>query len=270
MNAPPSTPPAPDRFPAARVAPHAAHAFGGVWRLTLRRYSTLTHWLFLGGALAVLVLLAIGAGQPGDGARGYVSWLARFYACFLVPLLAFISGGGAIRDDLRADAVDYVFTRPVRRPAYVVFRYVAHLAGTQLDFLLALTVLAVVGLAFRSTGVMAALPLILLAQVLVIGAFTAFGFLAGALTSRYVIVGLLWGGIIEVGVGTVETQLSRLSLIRQVLGLLEPVTGATQAVTALSAPALVALFAVFAVVMVAATAGLIAIKELAGASGRET
>ena len=133
-----------------------------------------------------------------------------------------------------------------------------------------LAVLAVVGLAFQATGVMAALPLILLAQVLVIVAFTAFGFLAGALTSRYVIVGLLWGGIIEVGVGTVETQLSRLSLTRQVLGLLEPVTGATQAVAALSAPTLVALFAVFASVMVAATAGLFAIKELAGASGRET
>lgn len=270
MNAPMSPAPAPARFATARVAPNAARAFGGVWRLTVRRYATLNHWLFMGGALAVLVLLAIGAGQPGDGARGYAQWMARFYACFLVPLLAFISGGGAMRDDLKADAVDYVFTRPVRRTAYVVFRYVAHLACAQLDFLLALTVLAVVGLSFHPTGVMAALPLILLAQVLVIVAFTAFGFLAGALTARYVIIGLLWGGIIEVGIGTVETQLSRLSLIRQVLGLLEPVTGATQAVTALSAPALVALFAVFATVMVAATAGLFALKELAGASGRET
>lgn len=264
-----SSTPAPVRFPAARVTPNAAHAFGGVWRLTVRRYSTLTHWLFMGGALAVLVLLAIGAGQLGDGARGYARWMAHFYICFLVPLLAFISGGGAMRDDLKADAVDYIFTRPVRRPAYVIFRYVAHVACAQLDFLLALTVLTIVGLTFHATGVVEALPLILLAQALMIVAFTAFGFLAGALTSRYVIVGLLWGGIIEVGVGTVETQLSRLALTRQVLGLLEPVTGATEAVTALSAPTLVAVFALFAAVMVAATAGLFALKELAGASGRE-
>ncbi len=270
MNAPTSSPSAPVRFAAARVTPNAAHAFGGVWRLTVRRYSTLSPWLVTGGTLAVLVLFAIGAGQSHDGARGYASWMARFYTCFLVPLLAFISGGGAMRDDLKADAVDYIFTRPVRRPAYVVFRYVAHLACAQLDFLLALTALTVVGLSLNATGVLAALPLILLAQVLVITAFTAFGFLAGALTSRYVIVGLLWGGVIEIGVGTVETQLSRLSLTRQVLGLLEPVTGATQAVSALGAPTLVVVFALFATVMVAATAGLFALKELAGASGRET
>ncbi len=270
MNASTPSSPGPAAWPPPRVAPRAGHAFGGVWRLTSRRYATLSHWLFVGGALALLALLAIGAGQPGGPPGRYAEWMARFYACFLVPLLAFISGGGVVRDDLKADAVDYVFTRPIRRPAYVVFRYVTHVACLQFDFLLALAVLAVVGLSFAVPGMAAALPLILLAQVMVILAFTAFGFLAGALTSRYVIIGLLWGGIIEVGVGTVETQLSRLSMIRQVLGLLEPVTGATQAVTALSAPATVALLGGFALAMVAAAAGLFALKELAGASGRES
>lgn len=269
MNAPTSSPAAPVRFAAARVTPNAAHAFGGVWRLTSRRYFTLTHWLFVGGALAVLALLAIGAGQGQDDRNGYTDWMARFYCCFIVPLLAFISGGGAMRDDLKADAVDYVFTRPVSRPAYVFFHYVAHVACAQLNFLLALAVVAVVGLSFNVPGVGEALPLILLAQVVVIVAFSAFGFLAGAFTSRYVIIGLLWGGVVEVGVGTVETQLSRLSMLRQVLGLLSPITGAEQAVTVLGPLATVALMSAFAALMVAAAAALFAVKELAGAAGRE-
>lgn len=269
MNAPTSPPPGPARFAAARVAPNAAHAFGGVWRLTSRRYATLSHWLFVAGALAALALLAVGAAQGQDERNRYVDWMARLYCCFLVPLLAFISGGGAMRDDQKTDAVDYVFTRPVRRSTYVFFRYVSHVVCTQFDFLLALAVVTLVGFACNAPGVVAALPRLFLAQVIVIVACTAFGFLAGALTSRYVIIGLLWGAIIEVGVGAIQTQLSRLSMIRQVFGLLAPVTGVEPAVTVLSPLATVALLGGFAAVMVAAAAALFAAKELAGASGRE-
>ena len=131
-----------------------------------------------------------------------LNWVATFYVCFVVPILSFISAGGVARDDLKADAVDYIFTRPVRRPMFVLFRYVAHVACTQLDFLLALAVVVGVGVSLNVPGMMAAVPALLVAQACAIVAFSAFGFLCGMFTSRYVIVGLLYGSIVEVGIGS--------------------------------------------------------------------
>src|SRR5436305_792065 len=52
-------------------------------------------------------------------------------------------------------------------------------------------------------------------------AFGGFGFLGGFLTSRYIIIGLAYGVVIEVGVGQIPTQLSKLSMTHQVQGMLQ-------------------------------------------------
>lgn len=270
--------PAASALPAARVTPRAAAAFGGIWRLTARRFFTPAHGLILAGLLVLLVLSSIPAAPSREAAaQGFLPWASRFYVCFLVPILAFIPAAGLMRDDLQAETVDYVLTRPVPRSWLVVFRYLSHLACAQLEFLLALAVIAGIGVFHDVPGLGAALPRLLLAQVLVVTAFSAFGFLCAVLTSRYVIVGLAYGGIIEVGVGNVPTQLNRVSLIRQVQGLLRPITGPGDAGPAgvvlpatLDAPSIIALLLGFAAVMLAVTALLFALREFAGTGSRET
>ena len=258
-------------FPAPRVMPNAAHAFGGIWRLTIRRFASPMRWLIVGGMLFLLGLLA----TAPNSAR-YLNWVATFYVCFVVPILSFISAGGVARDDLKADAVDYIFTRPVRRPMFVLFRYVAHVACTQLDFLLALAVVVGVGVSLNVPGMMAAVPALLVAQACAIVAFSAFGFLCGMFTSRYVIVGLLYGSIVEVGIGNVPTQLNRISMVRQVLSILQPVLGEQRvglggplAAEPLSMTTAIALLLTFSAAMLAVAALVFALKELAGASGRD-
>ncbi len=261
-------------YPAPRVMPNASHAFGGVWRLTVRRYFTLGYWLMLLGMLAMLFLFAMAQRHLGAGSGRYVGWMGMFYVCFLVPILAFIAAGGVMRDDLQADAVDYIFTRPVRRPTFVVFRFLSHLACAQLDFLFALILLFAVGAARGVPEIWAALPRLWLAQVLVITAFSAFGFLCAMITSRYVIIGLIYGALIEVGVGNVPTQISRISMTLQAQAVLRPVlSGAAEgdAPTAIRAAAVTTPEAVttllgFAAVMLFATAAIFIFKEFAGSS----
>ncbi|MGH7944590.1 MAG: hypothetical protein ACREH8_19355 [Opitutaceae bacterium] len=92
-------------FPAPRVTPSAAHAFGGIWRLTARRFHTPVYWLTLAGMLAVLVVFSIPAAPTHEAAaRGFLPWAGGFYVCFLLPILAFISAAGAIRDDFGASS----------------------------------------------------------------------------------------------------------------------------------------------------------------------
>lgn len=258
---------------APRVAPNAWHAFGGVWRLTVRRLLAPMHWLVLAGLLAALALVALGYLSAGNGPERYPQWFAEFYLLFLVPVMAFVSGAGAMRDDLKAGSADYLFTRPVRRPAYVAFRYLAHLACAQVDFLLAFGVMVGAGLFRHSPGVLAVAPWLLAAQAVLIAAFAAFGFLCGLLTSRYIVIGLFYGGVVEVGVGSIPTELNRLSMTRQMYAMLEPMFHATRAAHGGAAPGVLVTLALplaFAVVMLGAAAAVFALRELAGAPAGES
>lgn len=217
MNTTPST----TGFP-VRLTPDLRHACGGIWRLTLGKFLAPRRWLAVAGLLAVLGLIASGFLTAGNGPRLYLGWAIGFYFTFLVPVMAFLTAAGAMRDEMKPATVDYVLTRPVPRPAFVIFKYLAHVAGAQVDFLFSFGVILGAGLLRHAPGLAAAAPLLLLAQILLVTAFSALGFLCGVLTSRYVVLGLFYAAIIEVGVGQIPTQLNRLSMTHQVKTMLQP------------------------------------------------
>src|SRR6185436_4519237 len=82
------------------LAPNAWHAFGGVWRLTGRRLFSPMQLLGLAAFATVIALPAftIPSGGPrGGNLKFFLPQLALgFYLMFLVPILAFLSGAGAI------------------------------------------------------------------------------------------------------------------------------------------------------------------------------
>jgi len=258
--------------PAARIAPDAWRAFGGIWRLTFRRFLLPAHWLALAGMVAVLALICLGFLSAGNGPVFFVSWAVKFYFTFLVPVMAFISAAGAIRDDMRAGTVDYVLTRPVPRPMFILFRYLSHTACAQVDFLFAFGALLAVA-AYRDVpGLRADAPLLFFAQVLLVTGFSAFGFLCGVLTSRYVMIGIGYAAVIEVGVGQIPTQLNQLSMTHQVRGMLQPLASRVPSPFATSLdllpaagglPTLGVLLA-FTVVMLGLAAAVFAFREFTG------
>jgi ABC-2 type transport system permease protein len=254
--------PAPPLLP-PRVGANLPNAFGGVWRLTFRRFLLPAHGLTLLAGLAVLWLLLLGGAHPRHGAVNYIRWCVDVYVGFLVPLLAFISGAGAMRDEMKSSTIDYVLTRPLPRPAFVLFKFVAHVLCTQIDFFLAFVVLQAAAFAWNVPAPLAAAPALLLTQVLVIFAFSAFGFLSGALTSRYVVIGLAYAGIIEVGVGQIPTQLSQLSMTHQIRASLAYLTDPGAAAAAPSLLATSGWLIAFALVMLAVTAVVFTVREFA-------
>ena len=253
-----------------RVAPDQWFAFGGIWRLTFRRLLAPGQWLPILGMLALLALVSASAVGTGDRGK-FFAWTADFYIAFLVPILAFLSGAGAMRDDLKSGTVDYVFTRPVRRPAFIVFRYLSQVACAQIVYLLALGVLLGVGVYKQIPDLLAPLPLLVLAQFLMVSAFVALGFLCGLLTSRYLIVGIAYGGIIEGGVGNIPTQLSRFSMTHHAREIMERSTNELSRLSAEAAALYVSVGSVllFVLLALAGTALLFARRELAGAPARD-
>lgn len=256
-----------------RVAPNLRHAFGGIWRLTLARFFTVGHGLALAGALALLGLIAFAFISGHNHERGYVGWAANFYVAFLVPVVAFIAGTGAVRDDMKPATVDYALTRPVPRPAFVIFRYLSHVAASQVEFLLAASVIVILGAWRHVPDIGAAVPRMLVGQILLVFAFSAFGFLCGAITSRAIVIGLIYGAIVEIGVGQIPTQLNRLSMTHQVKAMLESVlpagaslNGTTDTLPAAGIAATSAILLAFTAVCVVGTAAIFSLRELSSAN----
>ncbi|HWA09013.1 MAG TPA: ABC transporter permease subunit [Opitutaceae bacterium] len=258
-------------FPAAHVAPNPRHALGGIWRLTSRRYLAPTQWGPLLLVLGLLALLASAVIRDGS-ARQYFSWISDFYLAFLVPVMAFLASGGTIRDDLKAGAADYLLTRPVRRPLYLAFKYLAHLACFQAICLLGLGVMVGVAAFRHIPGIAPTLPWLLLGQVLTVTVFTALGFLCAVLTGRFLIVGLVYGAVVEVGVGNVPIQLNRIAVTHQVRTMLEPLLpyGPAHPAEQASPLATTGLLVLFALVLLAVAAARFSMQELAGARPSDT
>jgi ABC-type transport system involved in multi-copper enzyme maturation permease subunit len=244
-------------------------ALGGIWRLTYPSFFTLRRLLTLGGVLAVLFLLTTQNIETGQSSEFY-RWTTGFYLTFLLPCITFLSAAGAIRDDTASVSVDYVFTRPVRRPVFVILRFLSQMACLQLTSLLALGVLLIVGRMENIAQLGAMLPHLLLAQVLIVAAFSGLGFLLGALTARYLVLGVAYGMLIEVGIGQIPTQISRLSMTHQVLAILQPIAPDVRGLHAPESMAAAAIaVSIFTFVTVGGAALIFAWREFLGSGTAE-
>ncbi|WP_221032634.1 hypothetical protein [Actomonas aquatica] len=198
---------------APRVTPRLAPALGGVWRLTWRRVFAPGRAITPAVMLALIGLVTYRFASHADP-LAWVEWVNQFLLIVVVPVLAFLGGAGAIREGLKPGAVDYLSTRPVPRSAYVLFCYLAQTACGLIGVLFFIGFLAAIGLAGGNPTVMAELPRQLIVGPAAVIAFTALGFGMGSLTNRYMILGLVYAGLIEAALGSIPIQINKLSLLR--------------------------------------------------------
>lgn len=206
-------------YPAARVTPNLWYAFRGILWLTSHRRRGLRHLLTLTGLLAAFALVAGTTLRSATSLDEFVTWASNFHLGLLVPVIAFLSSAGSLRDDLKPGANDYLFTRPIARPVFVLFRYGAQMLCLQLEFLLAFMVLSSVGVYRHVPDLLNALPPLFLAQTILVAAFSARGTLCGVITSRYVILGLAYAVIVEIGVAALPNRIAAIAIKHQILQL---------------------------------------------------
>jgi hypothetical protein len=66
----------------------------------------------------------------------------------------------------------------------------------------------------------ALLPLLMAVQFLSIPAWSALGLLLGQITTRYMATALIYGAVVEMGIGRIPTNINTLSLMRHIKTLL--------------------------------------------------
>jgi ABC-2 type transport system permease protein len=256
-------------FSAPRTAPNQWNAFGGIWRLTAWRFLSRNQLLVTAGLLVVLAFFCSKLTAPRSP-EDYLDWVAGFLLSVVVPVLAFLSGAGVMRDETKPGSVDYVFTRPVRRWAFVGFKYLAHTACLQAMWLLAFGVVVFFAAARNAPDVAGTYVWVLLAQMLTIAAFVAFGFFCAVVTSRYLVIGIVYAGVVEGGIGSIDAPLSRLSMTRQIRELLEPkLLAVSDGISALDALTTMGAMLLFASVFVGLAAVIFSMREMTGAPAKE-
>jgi ABC-type transport system involved in multi-copper enzyme maturation permease subunit len=134
-----------------------------------------------------------GAELEGVTIFGMMVWL--FYVRFVIPVLGVFYGTALIADEVEQKTITYLFTRPIRRSAVLVGKYLAYLAATVLLVLPAVVILylAVVPLGRGSLG--AAFPSLLADLCMLAIGLAAYGAvfaLVGTAIKRPIVIGLVF------------------------------------------------------------------------------
>lgn len=150
----------------------------------------------------------------------FYHWLIDFYFFVILPLQCVRGSGGLIRDELQADTLGFLLTRPLSRARLLVLKYLSQTAWLQIMLLVETLLLFLAGSLRQMPALGALLPLFLAAQVLAVPAWSALGLFLGQVTKRYLAVALLYGFIVEMGIGRIPTNINTLSLVRHLKTLL--------------------------------------------------
>jgi ABC-type transport system involved in multi-copper enzyme maturation permease subunit len=153
-------------------------------------------------------------------AKVFYYWLIYIYFFIIQPLACVLGCGPLIRDELQADTLGFLITRPVGRARLLIVKYISQVAWLELVLLLETLLIFAAGAVRHVPSLGGLLPLVLGVQVLVIPAWSALGLLLGQITTRYMATAFLYGALVEMGIGNIPTNINALSILRHLKTLL--------------------------------------------------
>lgn len=150
----------------------------------------------------------------------FYHWLIDFYFFIALPLNCVRLCGGLIRDELQTNTLSFLTTRPLGRGRLLILKYLSQTAWLQIILLLETLLVFAAGQLREVPALGALLPLFLAAQFLAVFAWSALGVLLGQITKRYVAMAIVYGTVVELGIGRIPTNINTLSLTRHLKTLL--------------------------------------------------
>jgi len=174
---------------------------------------------FLGIAAGVVAITLLSV--PRGNAEQFSQWSVEVFLLKIVPLLCLVAGGGALRDEIRSFTIEYLWTRPARKAHLVIGAYVGTVLLVFVQVAIFTTLIHLIGVIRDIPGAAAHLPIALGATLGAVLAFSALSMALGVLTGKYMVAGVLYGGLIEIGLSRLPTRLNLLSVTHHVQSLLQ-------------------------------------------------
>ncbi len=154
-----------------------------------------------------------GEAVSGPAIFGMMIWL--LYLRFIVPVLGVFYGTALIADEVEDKTLTYLFTRPIRRGAVLLGKYVAYLACTVLLILPSVVVVFFLVVPLGGGWIGATFPALLWDLGMLVAGLAAYGAvfaLVGARLKRPLVVGLVFALGWEPGVLLFPGYLKRLTV----------------------------------------------------------
>jgi ABC-2 type transport system permease protein len=199
--------------PEAKLCPSFMASVGGLWTLF---WGGLCSGRRVPWLLALLLLQPIFAwvSIPEGQEESFLEWTANLYLGLMIPIYCLMTGGGFIRDETQAGTLGYLITRPVSRARIFLGKYLCQLFWAEIVLGANSLFLIVVARVRDIDSWLALAPVLLLTQLLVVPAFLAISALLGLISRRYVVLGVVYGFLVEVGIGQIPTNINVLSVSR--------------------------------------------------------
>ncbi len=199
--------------------PGIGNALAGLWTITWKSQFT---WRLVWRTLLFVVfvpafvLLTV---QPGQASQ-YLRWALGFYLFLMLPLHCLVVFGPLIRDELQADTIGFLLTRPISRGRLFVLKFICQQCCVQTAALASGLLLLASGLFARIDDLGTLLPLLLIGQAMAVLVYGALGALMGLISRKYMVLGVVYGFIVEWGIGSIPTNIHSLAMSHHVRGIL--------------------------------------------------
>lgn len=193
------------------LQPRFGSVFRGLWSFTWKSAVTprkFIHLLLVIIGLPVLMLITLDRGKTSP----YLHFAVDFYLFLILPLHCLTAFGAMIRDDIQNDTIGFLTTRPVTRARLFVAKYLCNLVWMELILFLHACLLMALGFYNDIPGMTTFAPLFLLAQVLGVLVYGALSSLLGLVHQRFMVLGLIYGFLVEIGIGRIPTNINALSM----------------------------------------------------------
>lgn len=187
----------------------------GIWTLTWRaKLARKRIFLVIGSMTALPLLFAYVGFKIGFPVEEFHFFLARLYLLLVVPLFCLSNFGSMIRDELQEDTMAFLITRPVSRARIFLLKYFALASWLQIIVLGNALFFWVVGVWLGIPGATSLIALLAAVQFLAVLAFGVVASLIGLVTQKYLVAGIVYGFIVEFGIGQIPTNINVLSISR--------------------------------------------------------
>ena len=199
--------------PAQPNQPNWPWALRGLWALTWKSQVSWRRLPIIAAIVAALPALTYATLRDGQ-TEAYFHWVVDFYLFLLLPLYCLSICGALIRDELQGNTLGFLTTRPLSRARMFLLKYCCHTCWLQLLAFMIGVLLLVAGWARGIEKIAAFAPVLLGLQVLAVFAYGALSAFLGLVNQRYMVLGILYGLIVELGIGQIPTNINNLSLAR--------------------------------------------------------
>jgi len=194
--------------------PSVGLSTGGIVHLVLLksfRFKSMLGVFFFAVGMALFSALAI-EDHGNQGFREYREFMYELFLLNMLPFFVMVTAGGILRNEIKDGTLEYIWTRPISRLRVMGGFFAAAIAATFIwVFFLSLGVQA--GAMYHGIeGIWAEYDRLLLAVFAGCVAFSGLAMLVAAFSGKFVGFGLLYIGLVEIGIGKIPTNINNIAI----------------------------------------------------------